>query len=86
MPQAVYFLCALTSLACAILLARAWRATHVKLLMWSTLCFALLTLSNVLLFIDLAILPPQIDLQVFRNSLTLLGLTAMIHGLISEQK
>jgi hypothetical protein len=85
MPQTVYFLCALASLCCAVLLGRAWRATHVRLLMWSTFCFAALTLGNVLLFLDLAVFP-RVDLQTIRSAVTLLGLLALLHGLISEKK
>ena len=49
MIQLVYVLCALTSLACAILLLRGYFRTRVRLLLWSGLCFAGLALNNALL-------------------------------------
>lgn len=85
MPQAVYLLCALTSLACALLLARAYRRSHVQLLFWSVLCFSALTLANVLLFVDL-VLVPTMDLQILRNVVTLAGITALLYGLAAGDK
>ena len=85
MPEAVYLLCALTSLTCAILLGRAYRATRVQLLLWSAVCFAAMTLTNVLLFIDLTVWP-SVDLRLLRNGVTLLGLTALLYGLIIREK
>ncbi|HVT82005.1 MAG TPA: DUF5985 family protein, partial [Phycisphaerae bacterium] len=42
----IYLLCALTSLACAILLARGYLRSRAKILLWSGLCFALLAINN----------------------------------------
>ena len=85
MAQAVYILCALTSLACAVLLARAHRATGVRLLFWSVVCFSGLALTNVLLFVDLVVIP-DVDLQPLRSSVTLLGITALLYGLTVDEK
>ena len=49
MASVVYALCALTSLACAVLLLRAYRRSWARLLFWSGLCFVGLALNNVLL-------------------------------------
>jgi hypothetical protein len=57
MAEVIYILCSLTSLACTILLLRGYLRRQVKLLLWSSLCFLGLTLSNVLLFIDLVVVP-----------------------------
>lgn len=57
LPTAVYLLCFLTSAACAVLLARAFRRTGTRLLLWSALCFFLLALNNLTLVIDLLVLP-----------------------------
>lgn len=51
--DAIYVICTLTSLLCTILLARGYRRTKVKLLLWSSICFACFTINNILLFIDL---------------------------------
>lgn len=85
MPQAVYILCAVTSLACALLLGRAYRASRVPLLLWSVVCFAALALTNILLFIDLAVFP-TIDLQPVRSGITLLGISALLYGLVFGEK
>jgi hypothetical protein len=53
----VYLLCALTSIASAVLLLRAARATKVHLLYWSSLCFFGMAANNVLLFVDVAVGP-----------------------------
>jgi hypothetical protein len=80
----VYLLCALTSLVCTVLLARAYRTSRVRLLFWSILCFAGLTLSNVLLFIDLVIMPSGPDLMVWRTAVTLAAVGALLYGLIVD--
>lgn len=82
MATAVYTLCALLSLACAALLLRAWRATATALLLWSALCFAWLALSNVLLFVDLAILGDDADLRWARTLTFLAGAVTLLAGLI----
>jgi hypothetical protein len=79
---AVYALCALLSLACALLLLRAWRSTRARLLLWSALCFAWLALSNVLLFVDLAILGDDADLRWARSLTFLAGTASLLVGLV----
>jgi hypothetical protein len=79
----VYVLCALTSLACAVLLFRGYRASGARLLLWSAVCFAGLTLNNVLLFVDFSVLP-QTDLSLWRTLPALLGVGALVYGLVWE--
>ena len=55
----IYTLCALTALACAYLLLQGYRRGGYRLLLWSGLCFAGLTINNLLLVIDKLILPPM---------------------------
>jgi hypothetical protein len=81
MAEAVYILCSLTSLACTALLLRSYLRRRIRLLLWSSLCFLGLTVSNVLLFIDLVILP-HIDLSTWRSLATLIALIVLIYGLI----
>ncbi len=81
MATFVYALCALTSLLCALLLARGYRATRARLLLWSSLCFAGLALNNVLLFIDMRVVP-YMDLSAWRSLPALAGLVILIYGLI----
>ena len=85
MAEAVYVLCAITSVLCAVLLLRSWAQTRTRLLFWSGLCFVGLALNNALLFLDLVIVP-DIDLRYFRSGVALLSLLSLIYGLITESK
>jgi hypothetical protein len=81
MAEAVYILCALTSLTCAVLLLRGYGRSGMRLLLWSGLCFVALTLNNVVLFLDLVIFPAM-DLSVWRGVLALVGVATLLYGLI----
>ena len=80
-PAAVYILSAATCLACAILLTRGYARSRVRMLMWSAICFAGLTVSNVLLVIDL-LLFPEFDLSMLRLLVSDLSLATLVFGLI----
>ena len=82
MATAVYTLCAGLSLACAGLLLRAWGVSRSRLLLWSGLCFAWLAVSNVLLFVDLAIIGDETDLRWARSATFLAGTATLLGGLI----
>jgi uncharacterized membrane protein len=82
MAPAVYVLCALTSLACAILLLRAHRARGVRLLLWSGLAFAGFALGNVLLVVDRVVVGPEVDLFIWRSLPVLAGLGVLIYGMV----
>ena len=81
MAAAVYVLCALTSIACAVLLLRGYARSKVRLLLWGGLCFSGLALNNILLFVDLG-LYPGVDLSVWRSVPTLAGIMFLIYGLV----
>jgi hypothetical protein len=81
MAEAVYLLCALTSLACAVLLLRAWRRTGLRLLLWSGLCFVWLVVNNLVLFADW-VLFPELDLSLVRSATALAGVSTLLFGLI----
>jgi hypothetical protein len=85
MAAAIYTLCMLTSMACAGLLLFAWRRSRYRLLLWSGLCFAGLTLNNLALVIDKMVLP-DIDLSIWRTSLALLAMVVLLCGLIWESE
>lgn len=82
MAEAVYLLCLLTSVLCTVLLFRSWRQSRTRLILWSGACFAGLALNNLLLFIDLVILPTTINLSIPRGSIALLSVLVLLHGLI----
>jgi hypothetical protein len=83
MAEVVYILCALTSLACAGLLARAWSRTPSRLIFWSAVCFAGLALNNILLVIDLVVLP-EYSLRLPRLLSAAAGLLALLWALIMD--
>lgn len=83
MAGMVYVLCALTSLACTVLLLRGYRQSGVRLLFWSGLCFLGLALNNGLLFVDRKVFP-EVDLYLLRNLPALAGLMLLLYGLIWE--
>jgi hypothetical protein len=85
MGTAIYFLCALTSAACAVLLLRGYSRQRVPLLLWSGLCFTGLALNNALLFIDLRIVPST-DLSAWRTLPALVGVGFLIYGLVWETR
>jgi len=80
----VYLFCAIVTIGCPVLLLRSYLQNRTKLVFWGAVFFICFALSNVLLFIDLGVLPPQYDLSPYRDGLTLAGLVAIIFGLIKE--
>jgi hypothetical protein len=85
MATLVYTLCALTSLACAVLLLRGYASSRVRLLLWSGLCFAGLALNNLLLLIDKRLVP-EMDLSLWRTLPALAGLALLLYGLVWETR
>jgi hypothetical protein len=82
-PIAVYILCLLTSGVCAWLLVRSWRRSGAPLLLWSALCFLMLAINNLLVVIDIVLLP-DINLSIPRDASMLLGLAFLLYGFIWE--
>ena len=87
MAATVYILCALTSLACAVMLWRGFSQSRARFLMWSSLCFAGLAINNILLFVDKLVLPNVegvggIAFPVWRSAAALIGLALLIYGLV----
>ncbi|HYC01421.1 MAG TPA: DUF5985 family protein [Candidatus Limnocylindrales bacterium] len=85
MGAVVYSLCAATALACSALLLRAYARNGVRLLLWSGLCFAGLTVNNALLAVDLLIFP-EIDLFALRNLAALVAVSLLLYGLLWESE
>ena len=78
----VYILCALTSVACAVLLLRGYARSRVRMLLWSGLCFAGLALNNILLFIDVRVV--DADLSLWRSIPAVAGVFVLLYGLVWE--
>ena len=81
----LYLLAVITCLTCTVLLGRGYMRTGVRLLLWSTLCFVGLSVSNILLFFDLIVFPtPEVDLRIWRLVAALTGLVFLLYGFIWE--
>lgn len=85
MVEAVYLLCAAASAACAVLLLRAHRRTSTPLLLRSGLCFVGLALNNVMLVLDLIVVP-DVDLSTWRLLPAVMGVAFLLYGLVWESR
>ena len=83
LAASVYVLCTITSLACAVLLLRGYGRAGAPLLLWSGLAFLGFSLGNALLVADAVILP-NVDLSLIRTIPMVIGLAALLYGLIWE--
>jgi hypothetical protein len=85
MALAIYVLCAVTSLCCAVLLFRAYATTRRRLLLWSGLCFTGLTVNNAMLVLDRVVFP-EVDMLTARLVVALAALLLMLYGLVWESE
>ena len=53
-----------------------------NLLFWSAVSFLLLTVANMLLFVDLVLLGQSIDLSGYRNGVNFVAISILLYGLI----
>lgn len=83
MAAAVYILGMIVALACGVLLLRGYLRGRQKLLLWSSICFFGLGLSNFFIFLDLVMLPEK-DLYVLRLSTAAIAMLFLLYGLIWE--
>jgi hypothetical protein len=86
MSGVIYGLCALAAMLCAFLLLQGYRRGGYKLLLWSGICFAVLTINNVLLVIDKVVVPYAYDLSVWRSATALIAMMVLLYGLIWDAK
>ena len=80
-PTLVYALCFLTSSACALLLARNYRRTGARLLLWSALCFVFLAANNFVVILDMLVIPTT-DFRLTRLALALAAVGVLLFGFI----
>ena len=83
MQALIYLMCLGTSLLCALLLLRAYRRAGMALLAWSSLCFVLLALNNLLVVVDILLLPDT-DLSMIRLVASLAAISVLLYGFIWE--
>jgi hypothetical protein len=80
----VYTLCLIASAVCSFLLVRSFLRNRSRLLLWSAVCFVLLTVNNMLVVLDLVFLPPSIDLSVLRVATSLAAVSTLLFGFVWE--
>jgi hypothetical protein len=85
MATVIYTLCAVTALVCTVLLLQAYWRGRYRLLLWSGLCFAGLTLNNLLLIADKLVFA-TVDLSMFRTSAALAAMAVLLYGLIWDSE
>lgn len=85
MTPALYILTCFTTLLCAALLLRAYARTRSRLLLWSGLCFAGLTVSNLLTIADLMLIR-EVDLYTWRTASAAFSMALLVYGLIWESE
>ena len=83
MPLLINILGILTVALCAFLLLRAYARGRTRLLLWSGLCFVGLTISNILLVIDLAVVT-HVSLYTLRLVAAAGAVLLLVYGLIFE--
>jgi hypothetical protein len=83
MDKLIFALCALTALACASLLLRAYARTRARLLLWSGVCFAGLTANNLLLVLDRVVFTDT-DLVLPRLVIGLASVGVLVIALVLE--
>jgi hypothetical protein len=85
MEPLVYLSGAVTTSLCAVLLLLGYRRSRTRLLLWSGLCFAVLALSNTIVFFDRVIVP-EVDLYLWRIGSAVVAMTLLLFGLIWEER
>lgn len=80
-PATVYLLCFATSSACAWLLGRSYGQTRARLLLWSGLCFLFLAANNLVVVVDMLLIP-NIDFRFVRLVLSLAAVGVLLFGFI----
>jgi hypothetical protein len=82
-PSFVYLLCLATCIACTVLLIRSWLRSRTPLLMWMAISLVFLALNNLLVVIDLLLIP-DVDLTMWRLLAALAAGVILIVGFVWE--
>ena len=85
MAEIIYGLCALLSLAIAVMLWRQFRRGSTRLIYWAAMCFSGLALSNLLLVLDKLFLSAA-DLSLLRHAVSLAAIGLLLYGLVYEDE
>jgi hypothetical protein len=79
--EAIYLMCAATSLMAAALLFRHYVARRTPLLFWTAIAFLGLAVNNILLYIDLGLFT-GVDMRLPRTAAGAAAMLALQYGLI----
>lgn len=82
-PIIVYSLGVITSIACALLLIRAYTRTRTRLILFSAIAFVLLAINATLVFIDI-FWPPSGNLLPYRQAVSIGAVMVLIYGFLWE--
>jgi hypothetical protein len=85
MAAASYIFGTLIALFCGLLLARGYRQSRRRLLLWSSICFLGLSLNSALIFVDLVLLP-NTDLHIVRRAVVAVSMIVLIFGLVWDSE
>jgi len=85
MAEAIYLLCAVTSLVSAGLLLRYYVTRRTPLLLWSCIGFLGLAVNSVMVYADLVVFS-EVDLSLPRTLAGTVGMVAMLYGFIAETR
>jgi len=79
----VYILCLGASAACGGLLVRSYLKNRTRLLLWAATAFVLLAINNLLVVVDILLLP-SVDLSPIRKVALLIAVATLLFGFIWE--
>lgn len=79
----VYVLCFVTSIVAMWLLLRGYRQNGSRLLLWSAAAFVAFAVNNLLLFVDIVLLP-TVDLRPLRALTAFIGVAILLYAFIWE--
>jgi hypothetical protein len=83
--EVIYLLCAATSLVAAVLLTRQYLRRRTVLLFWSSIGFAGFSVNNVLVYVELAILPDA-PVALPRTVVATVAMLALVYGLTKDSR
>jgi hypothetical protein len=85
LPLLIYLLCFLAAALCTALLLRGYRHSGTRLLLWSGICFAFLSLNSLVVIADVLLVSDG-DLQFLRHGASLAAVGTLLFGLIWEEQ
>lgn len=81
LPLVIYVLCLVAAGFCTVLLLRGYRRSGTRLLLWTGLCFAFLSLNSLAVILDMLVYPER-DILLLRHGATLAAVGTLLVGLI----